>query len=271
MTAPNANFLRRVELQIQAPGGPARTLSGLRVLARARRSLTQTPDASTFSVFGPAPGSVQDLQTPGCVVRVLAGYRDDLACVLSGTVRPATLDVVRQSGEVVASAEVVDARVEVRQRAVSRAWDQALASEVIAWAIGAAGLARGTVRLGTDIQYVRGFTALGVVGDVLTQLAEDTGSTLTIQDGVVSFVPAGEQKRASSLLISPTSGLIGSPRRMDEGKVEAVCLLAPTLRPGDGYRVQGVDLAGDYRAIDVEIDIDSREGPFYTRIVGAPL
>lgn len=264
-------FLRRVELQIQAPGGAARTLTGLRVLARSRRSLTQTPDAATFSVFGPAPGSVQDLQTPGCVVRILAGYRDNIARVLSGTVRPGTLDIVRQSGEVVASAEVVDARIEVRQAAVSRAWDQVTASEVVTWAISTAGLARGTIRLGTDVQYVRGFVALGVVGDVLAQIAADTGSTLTIQDGVVSLVPAGEQRRASSLLLSPTSGLIGSPRRLEEGKVEAVCLLAPTLRPGDGYRVQGVDLAGDYRAIDVEIDIDSREGPFYARIVGAPL
>lgn len=272
-----SQFLRRVEIQIQRPGGEARSLEGLHVTARTKRSVTQTPDASTVTIYGAAPGSVADLQTPGCVLRVLAGYRGlngaggSFAALLGGTVRPGTLEVIRQMGEVVVVAEVVESRLDVRAKALSRAWDQALASEVVAWAISAAGLSTGVVRLAKDVSYTRGFSFVGVAGDLLRQIAQDTGSTLIIQDGVVSLYPSTEERRPTSLLLSPGSGLIGSPRRVDEGRVEAVTLLAPTLRPGDGYRVQADQFGGDYRAIDVEHEIDSRQGPFFTRVVGVRL
>ena len=262
-------FGRRVELQIQRRGAPeSRTLSGLRVVGRTKRSVTETPDASQLTVFGAAEQSLRDLQQPGTVVRVLAGYGDQLAVVLAGSVRPGTLQILRQSGESTASMEVVDSRVAVRAAAVARAWDQTTSSEVTSWAIDAAGLSRGSIEFGSDVQYVRGFVASGVVADVLARVAKDSGSTLVIQDGIVSMFPVGQQRRASSLIFSPTSGMVGSPRRADEGRVEVQSLLAPSIRPGDGYRVEAADLAGDYVAHDVEHEFDSWDGPFYTRVVG---
>jgi hypothetical protein len=269
-----SQFRRRVRLEIQRKGAAtSRVLDGLRTQATTRRSLTDTPDASIVTMYGASPESAQDLQQPGTIVRLLAGYADagTLGVLIAGTVQTSTLTIDRMAGEVVTSLQVVDSRVQVRAAAVSRSWDQTTATEVATWAIGAAGLATGTIRLGREVTYATGYAAVGVIGDVLREIATDTESALVIQDGVVSLFPAGEARRPTSLLLSPDSGLIGSPRRVDGGRVEAVCLLAPTLRPGDGYRVQGVGLSGDYRAIDVRHEVDSQEGPFFTTVTGARL
>ncbi len=262
-------FGRRVELQIQRKGEPnSRTLAGLRVVARTKRSVTETPDASQLTVFGAAEQSLRDLQNPETVVRVMAGYGDQLAAILTGTVRPGTLDIMRQSGESTARMEVVDSRVVVRAFPISISYDQTDSQQITEWAIQKAGLSRGTISFGTNVQYVRGFAAVGVISDVLSRVAKDSGSTLVIQDGIVSMYPAGQERRPSSLVFTPSSGLIGSPRRADEGRVEVQTLLAPSLRPGDGYRVEAADLAGNFVAHDVEHEIDSWDGPFYTRVVG---
>jgi len=262
-------FLRHVQLQIQRKGAPnAKTLDGLRITAQAKRSITATPDASTVMIYGASPGSLQDLQTPGTVVRVLAGYQDQLASILSGTIRPGSLEITRQDGEVTAAMEVVDGRIAVRANAVSRAWDNVTSDEVISWAIQASGLARGTINPGKTVQYTRGFAAIGVVDTVFRQIAADTESTCVVQDGIVSFYPKGQSRRSTSLIISPTSGMIGSPKRVEDGRVEVVTLLQPTLRPGDGFQVDSDSLGGKYIARDVSHDIDSWDGNFYTTVVG---
>ncbi len=265
-----SQFLRRVQLQIQRPGAlNARTLEGLRITATAKRSITSTPDKAMVTVYGAAPASLEDIGQRGALVRLLAGYRGGaFAVVLSGTVVPGSLEVIRQSGEVVATMQIADGRTELRAQAIARTWDQTTASEVLTWAIGAAGLAVGVLTLATDVAYTRGFVALGTVQDALRTLSRDTGSTITVQDGIVNAYPASDPARPTSLVFAPTSGLIGSPRRVEDGRVEVVALLAPTLRPGDRYRVSAADLSGDYVAIDVTTDIDSQEGAFYSRIVG---
>lgn len=257
-------FGRRVAVQFQRPGATATSIEGLRVSGRAQRTTTKKPDAASFRIYGVSDQHITDLQTPGCVVRVLAGLNNQLAVMLAGTVRPSTIEVKRQEGEVTIAAEVVDSRTQVRAAPISRAWDRVKASEVIPWAIERAGLVRGSINLGIDVDYLVGFVALGIVGDVLNQLAADTQSTLVIQDGVVSFFPIGSQRRATSLLISPESGLVGSPAKSDKGHVEVTSLLVPTVRPGDGFRLESADLSGDFVALDVEHDFDSWDGPFYS-------
>ena len=266
-----SQFGRRVQVQIQRRGAPsARALEGLRVTCTARRSTTEAPDKAALVIYGAAPESLEDLAANGTLVRVLAGYRDGaFAAVLSGTIVSGTLDILRQSGEVVASMQIADGRTEVRARALSRSWDQVSASEVLAWAIQQSGLASGSISLGVDVAYTRGFVALGTAADVLRQIGADTRSTIVIQDGIVAAYPSGEARRPTSLLLSPDSGMVGSPRQVEKGHVEVVTLLAPTLRPGDRYRVSAERLSGDYVAIDVTTEIDSQEGPFYSRIVGA--
>lgn len=268
-----SQFIRRVQLQIQRPGAAnARALEGLRITSTARRSVTPTPDRATITVYGAAPASLDDLGQSGALVRVLAGYKDGaFGVVLSGSIIPGTLDIIRQSGEVVATMEVADGRTEIRAATVSRAWDQTTASDVLAWAIQTAGLAAGSIVLGQEVAYTRGFVAMGTVADVLRQIGADTGTTIAVQDGVVAAYPAGDARRPSSLLFSPSSGLIGAPRRVEDGHVEVVALLAPTLRPGDGYRVESSQVSGDFIALDVTTEIDSQEGPFYSKIVGKRL
>lgn len=259
-------FRRRVAVQFQRPGGQAVSVEGLRISGRAQRTTTKKPDAASFKIYGLSDQHITDLQTPRCVIRVLAGLDDQLAVMLSGTVRPTTIEVKRDGREVIVSAEVVDGRTQLRAAPISRAWDRVNASEVIAWVIERSGLVRGSINLGIDTVYLAGFVALGVVGDILNQLAADTNSTVVVQDGVVSFFPVGGQRRATSLIISPESGLVGSPSKSDKGHIEVTSLLVPTIRPGDAFRLRSKDLNGDLVVLDVEHDFDSWDGPFYSML-----
>ena len=142
--------------------------------------------------------------------------------------------------------------------------------------IAALELPPGTVQLPEDPVLSQGFAYSGSARTLLDRIALSVGADAFVRDGSVNVIGQGLStgELADSVVFSSAAGnLVGSPVRMDRGRVQVVGLLQPNLRPGMRYRVYSEEITGDFVAEDVQQDGDSEgeENDWYTTAVGRPL
>jgi len=107
-----------------------------------------------------------------------------------------------------------------------------------------------------------GVTLTGKVFDNLQVLLKSFNASMSFQDGKAQIIWDNSNTKDDIVLISPSSGLIESPKRKDEG-IEFRCLLIPLLKPGalikiesrsitDYFRIDNIDFKGDTYGNDWE-------------------
>lgn len=268
------DFARRVEVQIGLPGEEGRVLRswqrdgepGLRIDAVARLTQAPSDDTAEVTVYNPAPATLEALQRPGSVVRLLAGYPDSIAQILSGRVQPRSLRVEKDGPDRIASWAVTDGGLDLRETVVTAVWAQTVtAPEVVRFLAREAGLAVGVVLPGRPVAYFDGYVVWGTLREALDTIAADTDSRWSVQSGVVQFWPRDGVRYRRATRLSPTTGLVGSPRAVDRGRWEVVGLLRPEMRPGDVFVVSSSVVTGTLIAEDVEHRVSSGYAQdFYT-------
>ena len=120
------------------------------------------------------------------------------------------------------------------------------------------------------VSYPDGLTLSGPSRDIMDNLAESVGADWYINDGAIQFTDQGEPATLTGPLFSVSNGnLIGSPSPKEDGVLQIVSLLDPSIRPGAAYAVESEQYSGDYTARDVTFAGDSGyETPFYVTIIG---
>jgi hypothetical protein len=273
---------RVIEVRVGQPGATPKSLLSVRSLTptgyfepgfamsfSVRRTSERRDDVGEVVVHNPGPEILGELQDEGFVTQVLAGYGGQRAMVLTGKLVPSTLNIRTDRGTQTATWRVTDGGVSLRSLRIARSWRSLRASAGFDWVIETAGLTRGVIRLGKDHEYARAVLLSGTVASILSRLARDSRSNWSMQDGRLNVWPKDEQRKVRALTFSPRSGLIGEPRQRDKRRIEISTLLAPSMRPGDLYVLEGVRHAGRYIAEEVHHDGESGyESRFTTQLVG---
>ena len=117
--------------------------------------------------------------------------------------------------------------------------------------------------------YRNGFTFAGQAKQALEELAHRFNFEWSIQNGVLQILPRREADTREIVVLTPETGMIGSPQAMDDVGVnisenkEQVgitlsCQLQPRLVPGGVVEVISRDYNGLYRITEVEHTGDTR-------------
>jgi hypothetical protein len=126
--------------------------------------------------------------------------------------------------------------------------------------LGAAAKAMG-VRLGNTAQrtvsakiagtqatkFFNGYALAGAIDEELDRLARSCGLEWSIQDDELQFLDFGEPLAQLAVLLTPDTGLLGSPEPGNKGITEVRCLLIPDLYPGRRVDVQSEHIRGVHR------------------------
>lgn len=257
-------FKRQVIVQVGQPGQRGVSIEGLRVSFDVERSLSSDPNKATIAVYNAAPSTIKAFQAPGAVVRVLAGY-DEPSLVFTGDVDRAYR---RDQGvDRVLTIEAQDGGRRYREAVISQAFPAGVRVRDVVDAVAETlGVPRGTIRGVPSGTYAEGITVTGRSADVLSALLRREGVKWSIQDGELTILARGESTPETVPLISPETGLVGSPEA-GEDTLELTALLTPEIRPGRRFRLVARDYDGVYRAERVRHVGDSGwDSTFYTRI-----
>lgn len=127
-----------------------------------------------------------------------------------------------------------------------------------------------TVNSGITKQFISGTTIAGGAIDQLGKLLKPCGMECSIQDLELQILKKGTASSPNAVLLSPMTGLIGSPQRDLDKIVKARSLLNGEIKPGrmiqidssqfkGFYRVDKATYVGDKSGSDWFVDIECKE------------
>jgi len=110
---------------------------------------------------------------------------------------------------------------------------------------------------GVTSLYPRGGVLSGWSAQVMTDLCKSANLEWSIQDGALFLRPIGAALGPRSIVLSASTGLVGSPVVDNEGRVTAECLMIPGIKPGIVVDFDAKFLKGGFRLYEVSYHGDT--------------
>jgi len=265
-----ALYGRQVVCRLVQPSGLTRELTGLRIRWQSKKAASKTPSTCTIEIYNPAPETRSFAEDPDTVVEVWAGYsgrnengaldptrRGILGRVWSGN--PIKYGVKFESSppDKILTMETSDGgRFNANSRVKISFSTQTTPAQVIQEALRQSRMPYDATAWPTTPVYPGGFTFTGRTADLFSRIASTTNNEWYIRDGAFVFAGFGSAT-AIGVVVSPETGLIGSPAPKNDGSVEMTILLNPAVRIGSLLSVESEATNGNYVVTAIEMSCDS--------------
>lgn len=259
-------------------------IQGLRLKFKGERSLKVDPNTLDLHIYNLSVTSRARMQTKGAQIVLVAGYVGSSEVVFSGQAR--TIDHLRVGPDWDTHVQCGDGEVACRRSISSFSFGPGTKwKDVVAKLAGdlkvktgdAIGkLTRGDLNGAIDT-FAQGYTANGPTVRELDRVMKAAGLEWSVQDGKLQILKAKKTTDETAIVLSPASGLLGSP---DHGAPEkggfpsllkAKSLLQAGLRPGRSMKIESSSIRGFYRVEKVTHEGDTHGGEWYSSVEALPL
>lgn len=210
-------FNRTYRLVFGLAGQPGAQITGLRVAFKVEKHDGASANTATIKVWNLSKTTRELAQQSNAIVQLFAGYGDNAPLIFLGAITRVTEEddgvnsvTTIHSGKATTGAAPLSTTIN----------GQAFARDVLGKAI------EPLQAIGVDVTAVpnkpiaapRGITLSGEPGAVLNKLTRANNLDWWIEDGVVTVAPRGFATQDTAFVISPQSGLEGSPRPIKPSK-----------------------------------------------------
>lgn len=244
-------FGRSVKLNIDG-----KLITRLRVVFSVTRDLKPDPNEAVIQVYNLNADSRAKLTVPKPVIPVQleAGYREATSTVFLGNVR--RVDSIRNGADWITRLRSGDGTDKTAQNRVSLSLTQNADPGTILEKLAAAtGLAFGNARevaakgdaKGALTTFAKGFTAHGNAFDELVRAAAQLGYDASVQNGELLLLAIDQCSKLPAVLLTPTTGLKGSPETGEKGTVKATSSLNAGIIPGRAVKIESDTFDGFFR------------------------
>lgn len=196
----------------------------------------------------------------GLYVQIVAGYAQGTSLIFRGDAR--RVDDIREGTTWTLKITAGDGELAVRTAQVSAGFAPGSTVRQVVQAIAdAMGVGVGNaldVLGGVALTFPSGTVIDGRASEELGRLCDSAGCLWSVQDGNLQLLTMQGALAREAILLSDTSGLIGSPQTGKGGVVKAKALLIPGLFPGQLVQLQSLGTNGTYRIEKAEYVGESR-------------
>lgn len=242
-------YLRKVSLTLNGENVEPIDFSALRFRFAIRRGDIQTPNSADIRVYNVAPDTAYRAQKEFSRLILQAGYEGNYGVIFDGVIKQirrgresATdtyLDITAADGDSAYNFAIVNASL----AAGSTPADQTNA------------VMQGMEPWGVDPGYFpwdedasppqnglpRGKVLWGMCRDAMREIGKNTGSSWSIQDGKVNFVPDNAYLPGEIPVINAATGMIGMPEQTQNG-IKVKCLLNPNIKIGGVIKLDNASI-----------------------------
>lgn len=210
------NWIRAYQLSAGQVGEIGFGTNELHIQFSVEKSDVASPNTAKISIWNLNPAHKAALEEKDCIVTLNAGYRGNTPMVLTGTV---TNVVTEDDGaDQKTTIDVLDGRKELRDSYVTLGYLQSTDSKLILQdAAGQIGLPI-TFSPGASFKPLESYSYVGLAKNVLDKVCASNNLTWTIQNGVIQVTKPNEPISTVAHLISPQTGLIGSPKKLTQSE-----------------------------------------------------
>lgn len=269
-------------LVISGEGDPR--VPGLRIQAKICKTLEKEPNTCEIRITNLSASTRQSLQTPNVRVDLQAGYaQTGLTDIFAGQVR--TADHLREKADWITVLKCGDGTSWFQWAQTSGTWKGSNAAPAVSvWGVldyicNQTGIELApnadaqAVLSAAPYVYRWSYSVGGSAQRAVDKLLKASRYTWSIQNNQLQVLAPGQSLGTSIPLISPATGLIGSPEMGTPEKATkpALCkfkaLLTPT-KPGARVHLKSDRYDTDLKVIKCEMDLDTHSGPWFTTIYG---
>jgi len=271
-----------IPLQMSDPLQPDKPQVSLHAAFSVNRTSNKDPNTASVTVYNLNPTNrallkqgADMLATPKTAwnwpLLIEAGYVGNRMQIFSGDIR--RVEVGKQAVDWVTTIEADDGgRAYVGARlntyfGPGTTVRQILQAAADALGVGlgnsAAKFAAGNFRKGF-VNFKKGVAVHGAASKILDKYVTSAGYAWSIQDGQLQVLGPNESLLDIAVVLTPTTGLIGTPSHGEKGAINAVSLLNGEIKPGRVIDIQCRSLTGRYRATAVTHSGDTQGSDWYS-------
>lgn len=265
------NFGHRIRVQVT--GSRRVTVEcidgvGPTIRVKLQRGGQSKGDKAQVTIYGLDEGFLEPLLVPGATCTVSAGL-GQLGGLTSGRIVKGSYAETMEGTDRVVTWSMLDGRATLQAVTVSRSWDSVDSGTVWRYLAEQSGLTLGTLRPGATVQFDRGYMVASGWRAAADRLAKATGSSHTVQSGVLHVWPIGETLQARRLVLGDRQ-IVGDPATIDGGRIKvSTVYTGQPCNPGDTWRMDIPRFRGVWRSQATEWDLSSgRDEAFYMTMTG---
>lgn len=251
-------------------------VSNLAIRFKAKRTLAQRAGTLDLEIRNLSPEHRREIQTARrfrTFVEVQAGYVGGMSLIFRGDLRKAV--PAREGTDWLVKVTAGDGEHALRSARVSRSFAPGTTvqmvvqhiAEAMGVGVGNAATALRNASLGTagllGDAMPEGTVLHGSAAAELTRLCESARKTWSIQDGNLQILDLGGALSRTAILLSPDTGMVGTPEVVNRRVITVKALLQPGLVPGQQvvvqsdallstapWRITEADYSGDTHGVD---------------------
>lgn len=239
-------LIRSTRAIIGAPGEDGAEIDGLRINFEVVKQDGQTLNTAKIRIYNPAPTTIALATRKEASIQLYAGYGGAAGLIFLGTI---TRCVARLEGvDRIMEIESGDGQAGKAASVSTTLGGQSTLKEALGPLGDLAGAALDFAGVDADAPLAapRGLTLSGPVYGAVNRIARLNRLDWTIEDGRIVLTKRGEATTLPALLVSPATGLIGSPSPSSEGGLELRMLLNPEARLRRIIRLESREYTGWY-------------------------
>lgn len=206
-------FDRVAELEIGQSGSKGILIKDLRFAFNIEKTSSETLNSSTVKIYNLNLSSRKLIAIPNNILILRAGYAQDVGAItiFTGSVRRAL--TMREGVDWITELQLDDGLIAYRDSKISLSFAVGVSAlSVLKTVAGQFNLPVGTLPLGiVDKAYTTGFSFVGRVREAMAKVCAYLGLEWSIQNQQIQIIKKGGTVKNQIVLLSPESGLIGSP------------------------------------------------------------
>jgi hypothetical protein len=239
--AQHDQWIRDISLIVGKSGGEGIELSGLKIAFDVLKTDTETPNKAQVKIWNLADDTAQKIKDEFDTVILNAGYKAKMGLIYKGNIIQ-----VRRLRE-----RVVDKILEITMGDGDEGYIYAITNKTLAAGatqkdildtaiepMKAFGIELGYCPDLGDGKLPRGKTIFRNSRDVIADICKTTNTTWSIQDGRIDIVPKDKAIPGQAYLISPSTGMIDSPKQTNKG-IQVKCLLNSEIHVASTIKIEG--------------------------------
>lgn len=253
---------RKIELLIGKPGKQGILYKDLRISFSVEKSSSSVPNKSEVKIYNISRLRRALTEEKGNVIALRAGYGNSVETIFSGDVARSITEL--DGPDWVTTFEMGDGEKAYRAGKIDQSFSKGTSiKDVFTSMISSLGLGSGDLSGITSDSLIGPLSLSGPVKTHLDDLSERSGAEWSIQNGSVQVIPKGGTTKNEAILLSAETGLIGIPKKKDDG-VEVISLLQGKINPGSKIVIKSNVINGNFRVEKVKHAGDNFGQEFYS-------
>ena len=243
-------FNRNYRLEIEG-NGVLTTITQLRIQFLCKKNRATTANELTVKVYNPNQDTINQCLVSGSVVRLYAGYNDEIKLIAQSQITTAT--PIYEGVDIILNLECLDGVESIRKTKVSISFQAGSTVKQVLNAL--VEYLQIPLKVAPDVdlnkKFNNGYSFAGGVGTALDEVTDRAFAKWAMQDGTLLIIGQSGTTNTNAVLLTPDTGMIGTPMPIED--------TVNSLEVGEirrGWKVKSL-LQGDINPADI-IAIESR-------------